>query len=989
MSIRVPPGRKVPCRLWLKSFPTYALPDEDKFWQQYFVEDHPMRPLAIHLDDLEAKFSQPSPHQDVHYLRSAIQYFAQEQIFEHEPFSESDPQPQKAMTDHAIRTLSKFLIVQAYMRARFPQCDITPVGDHQPSSELWRAMFPKDFDEKIIAKLSDWTRTIQNAFDIFTKDGKIKGLSEIEKDISKREQALNDAYDQTAKRVDKYNLLNNIVATACGIIGILTHDVNGLLKPQEEAAGRRTKDQQMYVATVFTPLSMLVPKLLPSKAMSNSPFLKAFQKCPRNKPKCIVDIECQLLATVAETAMGKCVFNQHFHAMFQTVRPWVNNATEWEKKWFDNQTPPSVSSSSAQKSSDKRPRADNLGGRPAKRNKTSVWSSVKDYSEEERMLLRVKLVSSEVLTQLPVVLLQGAPLSLSKNVQSRSLRINQSLPYSFYHSVGKVLHYKNHTFNPDDKEEFERFVHVARSQEKGGVPLRISDPEKSFIAVLDETQFSNMETLGLNLRSMKQLLVDCSLKQGWTFDKESFKRLAPLTRKCTMTDFELPPENDDSDDSDEDGPPDRQVTAPLSLLAEQGKRDWKERKILNCLDIPYHDRFELDNLSTDFAAFMEVSESCASMYRTWAFPTDKLCWAIAATSGAYHLSHVDSNGMWTIVECLTGTKLWIMAQPKMSNKSEFVDNPGLCPVSIEHFKKLDVGDPEADTWRWEAVLLQPGKKLYMRPNTVHAVWTLEDSICIGRHFINKSSMVESLVNMVVCLTGGRYFTNIDHPEFRPLFHKVMLFHHEVHVVGMKTENKQHLLLPTDTRDLPQLIALLLIVVMDDIFNDAFYRDENPGLTTEGICYTSYIRSVALGFVQWLDEAYAISTEADTAPKIDTFEGLFYILLGQQLACIRQANIRFRKANITTLQGKTKDLEELLQQTADLHPWAQTVYDVAFEESPTLLSPIYQLAWSSIRVVARGGISPASKGVNNYIKIGITQSTPCEKREQSLPPYLSL
>lgn len=85
------------------------------------------------------------------------------------------------------------------------------------------------------------------------------------------------------------------------------------------------------------------------------------------------------------------------------------------------------------------------------------------------------------------------------------------------------------------------------------------------------------------------------------------------------------------------------------------------------------------------------------------FPTGQFRWGLAATSGAFHGFHVDSNGLGTYVRAVSGIKWWIIATPKKDSKLEDIST------------LLNGFDPmvaSTESFSYEAILLQPGSTLY-------------------------------------------------------------------------------------------------------------------------------------------------------------------------------------------------------------------------------------------------------------------------------------
>jgi hypothetical protein len=107
------------------------------------------------------------------------------------------------------------------------------------------------------------------------------------------------------------------------------------------------------------------------------------------------------------------------------------------------------------------------------------------------------------------------------------------------------------------------------------------------------------------------------------------------------------------------------------------------------------------------------SEAIAWQYvqgRAWckwkeSYPTSTLRFGLAATAGAYHRFHLDSDGTGTFVEPVVGRKIWVLAVPRAE---EGLD--GLADINL-FGETYDLDDANLHLWDLEAVVLEPGVRL--------------------------------------------------------------------------------------------------------------------------------------------------------------------------------------------------------------------------------------------------------------------------------------
>jgi hypothetical protein len=88
-----------------------------------------------------------------------------------------------------------------------------------------------------------------------------------------------------------------------------------------------------------------------------------------------------------------------------------------------------------------------------------------------------------------------------------------------------------------------------------------------------------------------------------------------------------------------------------------------------------------------------------------AYPVSTLRFGLAATAGAYHKFHIDSDGTGTFVEAVAGRKIWVLAVPKQEQGLDAMADINLFGTAY------DIEGANLDSWDLEAVILEPGVTL--------------------------------------------------------------------------------------------------------------------------------------------------------------------------------------------------------------------------------------------------------------------------------------
>ncbi|KAK0457075.1 uncharacterized protein EV420DRAFT_1480949 [Desarmillaria tabescens] len=160
------------------------------------------------------------------------------------------------------------------------------------------------------------------------------------------------------------------------------------------------------------------------------------------------------------------------------------------------------------------------------------------------------------------------------------------------------------------------------------------------------------------------------------------------------------------------------ISVSLREMYEEGLLE--DGRILNALSLPCSTSYSGHPLQSDcFESHTSIRNRRLTYPRTsiqWSILSQATSFWLVATKGAISYIHPDCFGVGTVIEVLCGQE--VVVQYRTACIDEYINDwaPGFIP------------DPEE--WTAEVVLLEPGSALcsYMRPDTHHAVVTLENSI---------------------------------------------------------------------------------------------------------------------------------------------------------------------------------------------------------------------------------------------------------------------
>ncbi|KAG2001448.1 hypothetical protein CC2G_008251 [Coprinopsis cinerea AmutBmut pab1-1] len=417
---------------------------------------------------------------------------------------------------------------------------------------------------------------------------------------------------------------------------------------------------------------------------------------------------------------------------------------------------------------------------------------------------------------------------------------------------------QTHTFRPTAHEDLHLFFHLwdrVRDSYVDQRPLHVVKPELSAFRVISSDEYERIGEQGrVKLYSR---VAPSSLHMPRPHNAYGSYRMPnrwPLSRtpseEVTLQDFTLPIG------------PTRMVTSPLRRIIEESLKPLHQRRILNALS---HRVVGCHQIIEGRVGYGQI-------------PNGATNWSIAATAGASHALHMDADGASTRVVCRSGAKVWINFTPCAEGLRS--------QCRRQDYFDLDVYEPSLPGWRAEAIYLEPGMEILQPPGMLHAVYTIEDSVCDGQHFFNVRTLVQTFLSMVICFCSDRYVTNSDHPEFLMVLHRMLLFQYRHHVDKVPLpEYEQHILDPTCIPDAENLIALLVIAMTSELFHPDTYTED--GMTAQDLYYASTIRGAAWKLVQVLNDSYEFSWKLghDAVVTLLPFKDVFRHVLGVQMSII--------------------------------------------------------------------------------------------------------
>ncbi|KAH6906658.1 hypothetical protein BKA70DRAFT_1224010 [Coprinopsis sp. MPI-PUGE-AT-0042] len=357
-----------------------------------------------------------------------------------------------------------------------------------------------------------------------------------------------------------------------------------------------------------------------------------------------------------------------------------------------------------------------------------------------------------------------------------------------------------------------KWINLVKKDRVHGLPCHIHS-ETSWIKVLSSEEWKRLEPTEQCWLLARYILLYVKPPLGGVAEPlllDAAKRFAYSNQPITTSDFSLPP-NDDMSKC--------QVKTMLQVVAEEAA-EGIGAKIMSATNATV------------------ATKDCAGMGPV----SQDALWFLMSGAWSRSDGHVDAGGGHTIVEMLAGTKYWMVKVPDVDSNSEEAEDKAWRALgdTQSHLNENKDSEPMKG-YRWEGLEIQPGSTLYMaqhqgrianntsarfmNPHTWHAVITTSPLFATGYHFWNSKTLL-----------GDTFL--VKQKDFKDLQH--------------------HALDPTSPKDVPQLLALLFLILLDNIFNPKIFkkgRTQDQQYLDRAV-YTTHLKGRAWDMVDFLNKGYS-------------------------------------------------------------------------------------------------------------------------------------
>ncbi|PFH45301.1 hypothetical protein AMATHDRAFT_88859 [Amanita thiersii Skay4041] len=325
---------------------------------------------------------------------------------------------------------------------------------------------------------------------------------------------------------------------------------------------------------------------------------------------------------------------------------------------------------------------------------------------------------------------------IQDTVIAASIPCEHMKSYTFYGpDVKATIQYASPLPHKIDRDFLDDVVTAAERLYHESLPRHINSPCASVFCILSNTEFQSYSIQKLQdiFRTRHIIVTDIPFRTC-AFDEGAFKGLGNSNRTRIIQDMLIEVKENDHTV--------RLHKSSLRTLVEHSQIAGGH--VLNTFNSPLITVPNPDErLAGEMWAWVQTAGRplCGDDVE---FPFNSTRWWTAATKGAQQCWDINAAGHNRV-------KVVDQAIPKS-------------PTDIGRKDKFlfASGQANKDIWDSEGILLKPGMRLYMRPNTPYMAVTTEHAICKGTHFLAAPTICESCYALIHGFVTQSAFTNTDY-----------------------------------------------------------------------------------------------------------------------------------------------------------------------------------------------------------------------------------
>ncbi|PPR05558.1 hypothetical protein CVT24_003297 [Panaeolus cyanescens] len=345
------------------------------------------------------------------------------------------------------------------------------------------------------------------------------------------------------------------------------------------------------------------------------------------------------------------------------------------------------------------------------------------------------------------------------------------------------------------------------------------------------------------LLSKKNIILPNEPDSGFIFDKLSLSHFYPTKSKICIKDHSQ-------------YPPQVQV-GTLNDLVEGSHHS--TGRVFSTERLSLHEGYTVFESISSNTAGWRASKGSILCPPDEVVPISHIRSAYASMKGAFSDVRIANDGYGLVLNVECGA-LWLICGTRVRQEGSYrVSDTSTC------LEESSWNTPDCSKWCYEAVLVNPGMKLIVRPNTPFAILTLEHSFYTIDNFYSMSTLVDTLVGCihVLCFPHVAFEASVPSSSSSSLLERYIVAVHSALVLDEVDEAdpmREHLPDVSSSEGCSNFLATCVLGILLEIFDWSTYMDRHS-TPNNGRHRCCYVRELAYELLEWLFFHYSVSGPA--------------------------------------------------------------------------------------------------------------------------------
>ncbi|KIM38064.1 hypothetical protein M413DRAFT_13028 [Hebeloma cylindrosporum] len=378
--------------------------------------------------------------------------------------------------------------------------------------------------------------------------------------------------------------------------------------------------------------------------------------------------------------------------------------------------------------------------------------------------------------------------------------VKESRTFVCYDALGKEYHHTAHFYRTNDCDSFMNLLSSVTTHYQNAKPKHVSDPDDSFLTIMNQTNFSKMSPSSVQIHLQKHVIVipDTDLP-AHPFGRHGIRDLNSLNIDVQIEDQSLLPSASTC-----------LRTGSLQQFVDNAESK-RGSKILRVIHAP-SDSVQQMSFTTEYLAWRETRSLTYCKEENYS-SISTLRWNDFSNTDAVQWWNLVPHGFGAFLDVRSGSQLIIVAAPASSPSSSFnPDDFATSEIFIPGFLPTRAIHPVF--FHPEAILLTEGMRIILPPNTIYATLTLANCVVTGGYYLSSHTLSSSLYGLIHSFILGASVANPDDILPDDEYHHLLTFK-DIH-------DESGAVVKRGMDDVKALFSLFAMAIFANVFDKRTY-----------------------------------------------------------------------------------------------------------------------------------------------------------------------